>query len=59
MQTEIYALFDPRRPDDVRYVGKTHAGAARRRNRHVSETPEGRKRLSEAAKIRWQRERDK
>lgn len=37
----IYALFDPREPDVVRYVGKTQMKIETRRTRHVGEARRG------------------
>ena len=37
----IYALFDPRKPDVVRYVGKTCMKIETRRTRHVGEARRG------------------
>jgi hypothetical protein len=37
----IYALFDPLRPDVVRYVGKTYMKIETRRMRHVGEARRG------------------
>jgi hypothetical protein len=37
----IYALFDPRQPDVVRYVGKTYMKIETRRTRHVGEARRG------------------
>lgn len=37
----IYALFDPRRPETVRYVGKTYMKIETRRTRHVGEARRG------------------
>ena len=37
----IYALFDPRHPDVVRYVGKTKTKIEIRRTRHVGEARRG------------------
>ena len=37
----IYVLYDPRTPDEIRYVGKTHQKPGRRLKRHVSDGRQG------------------
>lgn len=41
MLVTIYALYDPRQPSVVRYVGKTANALTLRRNKHISEARAG------------------